>query len=317
VIVGLRSRDRGENFRAYINFGGIKANEQNPQGILAWRVTGASSSEIDSRAPTGEKIWYEPHAHAPDTWATRATVHFFGRETIQEYYGRYRVWVRATQTGGDLVNNYIEVRLAKSMPASDPIVISETRRFGIEGAAGIQALDMGEISLPISGMPVEILPESWFGDKLLVQAQAVGIWGANDGLSLYDICLMPVDEWVAEFYDPSDFSGSGWLFFDSSLGRSETNLQRYIDIDSITSPKDHLVGTVQGVLPGLTRGTAAWRVIANGEAILHPNKGQRIHLFAERFPARDITSYFYNQPYHGYSVQAFRSARYLGGRGAD
>jgi hypothetical protein len=307
VILGLRSDSRGENFRAYLNF----AEEQNPNGISITVDPDFSEFQADSTAPTGRSVFYEPDSTGEVGMETRAIVEFQGRNITQEYAGRYHAWVRCKVVDTVASGTSMTVRLAKSMPGGDPVVISEERTISQLNVQ--RALDMGEVVLPVSGLPISILADSWFGDKLYVQAQGSGVvgdWDASDGLVLYDLILIPIDEWAGEFLDPSDFND-----FLSTLGQSEWGNQRFLDADSISSPKSYITGTIQNQPGVVAYGTTRWIERTNGELIAKANADQRLFLFAEQFPVYDTTSYFYNKPYQGYSVQMFRNARYLGMRG--
>lgn len=283
VIVGLRSESRGTLFTAYLNC----SDEQNTVGSVT--VGNATTFENDLLAPAGRRMHYNPTG--VDAMAMRARI-AIGAGTADEYYGTYRVFVRATQTGGAVGDILVRLGLRAGGFTSNYF---DTKSVAFNELDVIELLDLGQITLP--GFPIPISEATSI--TFHIQASAAS---GTPSLYLYDLILIPTDEWSGEFLNP--LAG-----VQSDTGLQEQNLQ----VDSIAYPKYNLRSLVRPTSAPATV-SVQWQPITNGPAILQANANQRLWFLSARRQSSESTAWTCD-PEMLSTVQITRVQRYFSARG--
>lgn len=247
VMAGLRSVNRGENFRSYINI----ADEQNPSGVSV--ALGADTTFATSTiAPSGRVANYTPPGAG--TNVTRATISF--DSTIASHYsGKFHLYLRVITTAPSLTSYTIIVQTV----ASDIVYISQEAQATVTNSStvGGKELDFGEVVLSPFNNVLNGREQS-SGFEFRIQIQSVD---SSTRLDLVDICLIPIDEWGGEFEAP--------------VGVAALNLvDRSLVVDSISSQKSAIRAFTQTVDTDLI--DSVYRVRTNGNAILQTGAKQRI-----------------------------------------
>lgn len=295
VICGLRSQARGEDFVAFLN----ASDEQNPP-FITFTPSGAWVVNDYILGPTGKQCFRNLPA---------ATTEDAGEWTIEDgytnqFYGIYRAFCRVTGAGSAAGDLSIQFRLNYGEGRGATVVkdFVDTRYTG----ANIQLIDFGKVVIP----PLDTLKleeDAELGITIRVRNNAAGI----RTVQLWDLILIPTDEWAGEFEglpDPwSDYlSGNRSMAVDAWGGKG-----RYLLVDSITNPRFDLRAL------SLIRDTGNFAglsdIIANRPARLHENATQRLWFLVERCydSGTDRSSDFWI----AHSVQLYRQANYLSMRG--
>jgi hypothetical protein len=241
IIAGLRGVSRGDGFTSFINLAedGVVATSysQNPTGVIVLDGTGTTTI-ADPRAPAGIACRHTtPPTGSLDIYADVATV-TLGPSIARDYYGTFHVFMRAqleepaAAPAGD--EDGVRVRLLFQTGSGGVYKVTEYRHFTGLDANGehykdFQLLDFGRISLPVSGsFNIDELPNEF---NIIVQIASEATY--NLQVTMYDLCLVPVDEWVGDFVDAAFETDSG-----VSNGYS-------LDADSVTYPKRSIRATVR------------------------------------------------------------------------
>jgi len=242
VLIGARSLSRGTNFTAYLN----AANEQNPAGITVG-LFGAAAFTVDPVSPTGVKVQYlnVPALQSIMQWALDSTI-------ASEYIGRYHAFIRAEQVTG----------------APGDITLQLSSTFALVSATSVQVpfiasalpelLDMGIVNLGAkSGGTIEsiVLSIDGFGD------------GAAD-IDIYDLILLPVDEWAGDLLDFDKKGLSARLG-----GRRQIASGTYLRADG-TNPKIDVQSTTR--LQGTDNIAHFWQSVTAAPPVLQANASQRL-----------------------------------------
>ncbi|HXF62307.1 MAG TPA: hypothetical protein VNK95_11865 [Caldilineaceae bacterium] len=281
LLVGLRSVARGETFHAYLN----ASDKQMPFGIT---VTASSpgSFQDSSFAPTGRRLTIT--SSATNTWQDVCSWQI-ATSIARDYYGSYRAFVRVHRTNGDADDVRLRLRLVFGSGGGatfsrDAFVLSMT-----DG----ELVELGRIDIPNTG--VAGLTEN-LGDELRLVLQAYHT-ASSITTRVYDLILIPVDEWAVDATIPAL----------NTTDASEVDGESYLDIDSVSSPKEPLVA-YNRTLAGLIK--VRYQAIAGGPAMLQAGARQRLWFLAA----------LYNGQWASYpemvgAVQIEAVQRYLGLRG--
>lgn len=288
LIVGLRSYDRGPTFQAYLN----AADEQNPFGITVSVGTNTTIGN-DIYAPTGRSATYNPGG--VEAMATRVTF-AFGPTIARDYYGSFHAFLRVYRDAGASTDFDVRLQVVNGSGGvsytTDTQQIATTTRFEI--------LDFGLIRLPASGS----LGLDELGDTSEIRVQASAASGVPN-LVIYDLILMPVDEFCV---DSNDKTNSAY----SDIGRS-SSIDKFLNIDSITKPKYPIRSVVQRYGSNLV--TSIYNSVTPGEAILQANVQQRLWFFSMKTSATGTSYSWIAPPEIAYSLQVYKNERYLSMRG--
>lgn len=287
MVIGLRTVDRGLNFQAYLNVSDV----QSPFGVTV--ALGASAAwQTDKTAPTARSLVVS-YASAPslDTWADLAS--FTLTNTVaREYYGSFRAFVRVFKSSG--AANVWQVRLRTTFGSGGSYVDSKV--VFPTSLADWEVLDFGQISIPTTQVSQQA---GNLGDQLKISIQGK-CSATSSALVLYDLILIPVDEWAIDARPPRV---EATMF-------SQVKSSNYLDVDSITNPK--------ALLTVLNRNEAdlivsRYQAINNGPAILQAGRQQRIWFLG----MATTGSYWYGYPSLAGTVRVFRQQRYMVLRGTS
>jgi hypothetical protein len=287
MICGLRSTSRGSNFRSFINI----ADEQNQTGITAI-VTGGDSLYLSSvLAPSGRNGRYVPGAARSAAQQFRITLD----STIAAHYrGIFHAFVRVDLLAGTA--NDVGVQL-KYVPLGVTTLEEDLSNRvlipAVVSAGTFQLLDLGEVTLPpvLSVSPDDTLDEIRIGIFL-------DNTDATTNLYLYDLILIPVDEWAGDFRHKATAS--------TQLDIQSDN---FLDVDSIRYSRRSIRAQIRD---GASENVILrYQSIVNGSARLRDNNQQRLwFLFDKPGSSTEVSS-----PTFGGTVQLFRNQRYLSLRG--
>jgi len=202
---GLRSKWRGPDFQAYLNF----ADEQNPADVTA--VVGALGAfATNTMTSTGRCLRWTAPGIAIMQQGGRIEI---GGSVSKQYQGIFHVFLRywsSTGANGD-VRGYVRFMLPVGIQVT-------TDTFEINVASDWIAQDLGVIRIPTGPM----LDPSDFLGAVDIQVHLQNTIAAARTVDLMDIVLIPADEWLIKV--------------ESSIAGLLT--EHEITIDSATRPKD-------------------------------------------------------------------------------
>jgi len=205
AIIGKRKIDRGINFNAFINM----SNIQVPPRISMF--LGANTAVANTPlAATGQLFRYTPLG--AEAMADRCRI-LLSNGVSEDYNGIFRVFLRCDTATAN--NFYVQLRIEDYYSATGlgAYGISEVKLVTADATAEIiRCIDMGSFS--VKSKPGSVI-------TINVAASAVA-GGAGQVLDLYDVVLIPTDEFCCE-YD----NNKNTMVYPS-----------YVDIDSISEPKE-------------------------------------------------------------------------------
>lgn len=289
LVVGLRSFEDNSSFQSYLNL----SDEQNPAGVTVTLGINTTFGD-DTSAPTGRRVTYNPGG--VEAMATRATV-ALGPTIARDFYGVFHAFLRGRRTAGTASD--LSLRLQIATGSGGITFTTQTKQF--QSTTAFEVLDFGEISLPVSGA----FKSSDLADSTEIRIQAQAASGTPD-LYLYDLILVPVDEWAI---DAVDFANES----DSDVGRSG-GVVKSLHIDSLTDPRIDIKTLVRTANADELI-TAEWNPITSGPAILQANTSQRLWCLAMRTSTTGTSYSWLAPPEIAHSVQIIKNERYLGLRG--
>ena len=201
-----------------------------------------------------------------------------------QYTGRFHMYLR--YGGGGDWEVSIQTSSFGNLWFSDVINPPRSEDVGI--------IDFGAINLPPAGFGNNETVE-----ELIFYITLDHIAGATT-FELYNIILLPVDEWAGSFYG----------FISKDLGEYGPNLwgTNYLDIDSVTNPKKSIYSPVRVRASGNLE--SQWTNSAANPATLELERRTRIWFIALS-PEPVVTGEkFFNLSY-AHSIQLFTAQRYL------
>lgn len=247
--LGLRSVDRGANFAMHLNV----ADEQNPAGITC-TTSDVGGFVVDDTTPTGLQ------STDPVTNVNPLTVTWSMDNTIMpEYWGTYHAFVRGKQHAGNsgdvvaqIVTQSVFGGLTTHLWSSNPVP------FQWPGTDW-EMVDVGKVSLP----PIGIAHPTFDIFNVLVEVTDA-VTGTTD-VTLYDLVLLPIDEWAGAF--------------SNLAANAEVDEGLFLDVDSISDPKRLI--TCMNRVAATGNIFTAYQVVANDHALVQANAAQRMyHLFS-------------------------------------
>lgn len=290
VYLALRSVARGEDFSPFINL----ADTQQIPGVTVENFSGSTSFTNDLLAPAGRSLAVATTFGS--TYCARVT---FSRTITKQYHGRFRVFLRHHFNGAGttydlslIFNSDLNYYINGIFHQTDTLTTNQ---------------NYNELSLMSFG--VVNIPE--YIDEFSIQIHQVRS-NSTRQLSLVDIVLFPIDEWIAVYKDPTDYAAiygypiTAHLISDYS---SSVLSRHYLDIDKINNK--NASGTlvkVDGEIGRLVFDEQA------GNVFFQKNSRQRIWFFQTGQPGQS-DSFTISRPFNSLSVQAFRNSQYLGIRG--
>ena len=292
VIASTRSLIRGGNFTPYINI----SDEQNDADIAVVAIAPSAFAD-DIRAPSGRKI-----AASSAGVANLATI-TLSSSLASEYYGTFHVFLRGDITSGVATDFGLSLQITDIQGTE---IFYETEYIQFDHISAFAFIDFGAITLPAKASQL-IQSEQVEYIRMAIRADA-----AVAGLDLFDLILMPVDEFAADLVniriESYETSMSGPLT-DNYIG-SDIGEPKLLDIDAVSVPKTHLSAKLR------TSNTdyATYQYIASSPLALQANSNQRVWFLC--FRNNRSNGYWTSEPWNGNSLQITGNARYLYARGA-
>lgn len=287
IICGLRSESRGLSFNAYLN----ASDEQNPTGLVCAAAVATTTFADSIVAPTGRRAVYNPTA-AVTTMTTQLTW-TISTSVARDYYGVYHAFLRYQQSGtaGD-----ITFRLKITTGTGGISTYGETKTPPTTN--DFQIMDMGRITLPVSNL----IRQSEIPDSTVIALQCTAASGTPN-LYVYDLILIPTDEWAGEFVDTVNTA-------DSAVEQG-----KMLEIDSLKDPKQTIIAKVK-TSDANEFISSIWQTNANGPAILQANSSQRLWFLCARTSAAASTEWV-SYPNTVHAVKVYKNEQYLGMRGSN
>lgn len=180
VLFGLRHYNRGASYTPYLN------TQANPSGISFAIGGGGSSLTANSLAPSGQSLNYTVVGATAET--TIGTWTFSGASLVQQYYGRYRVFVRARVTAGASGKAGFRVQFVE--PTNSNVLLETDLVYsGVATIPGYDLIDLGYIVFKAAGGLV------YSSVDVVLRA----ITTAASTFDVLDLILFPVDEGTLEY----------------------------------------------------------------------------------------------------------------------
>jgi hypothetical protein len=184
VLFGLRHYNRGADYTPYLNV------QANPTGVTF--AAGATATTPDnSLAPSGKSINYNVALATAETTIGRWT--FSGASLVQQYYGRYRVFVRARVTAGAAGVAGFRAQLVETV-ASNVLLETDLRYSSVSAIPGYDLIDLGYITFKAAGGLVYTTID------IVLRA----VTTAASTFDVLDLILFPVDETTLEINTNDD-----------------------------------------------------------------------------------------------------------------
>lgn len=290
VVVGLRTMERGESFRAFVNL--MWPDTHNQTSIEVSAEVADMSCSVDSEAPSGWSALYNPGVQRD--LADEVYIDFHG-VSADAYVGRFHIFLRCKQTGGDVGDIGIRLGSALTEIGYPGTYYGKTLYTQTEDPAW-ELVDLGEFTLP----PVDISQLEEVDEQQLVIQLSNAAGSAT--LNLYDLVFIPVDEWAC---DAAQFINSN----------NKVNLSiKVLTIDSIGNPKKSIETFNRRTLPDEAIKSMYIPYMAN-RAIIHKEGRQRLwHLSAKGHD--NLIPPWSSWPQITYSVRLSAQMRYRGMRGS-
>lgn len=269
VMGGIRSLDRGADFRASINCD----NDQNPTGVTLTAVDGTSSTSVGvdgHRSPTDNHIALTIPSSFVQTVYNPFKIDL-DSDAINTYRGRYRALVRfsAEMTGvTSRFRSYIRVSMTNSS-GSYAAAYEDTEYTTVQSIGntlsivdGILTFDYGEVVLPLnSGIQIDDIDNLHCRIDLFLQSPS-----ENGGtVRFLDFWLIPTDEWSFDTFIPVQSDQEFVIANDYRL---------VIDNIGSSDPKSYIVSNAD------SSRVSSIPIITSGLFRLNTVKAQTMHLMS-------------------------------------
>lgn len=285
IVVGSRTVSRGENFTAYINV----SDEQNPTGVTVAASGTSTAFATNVQAPTGRAALV--NAAGAQALLDRAVI-TLSNVIAPDYYGIFHIYGRFEVVTAVSFEAALKVStMGGQTVVQSPTVTANSLALGGDTPA---VADFGVWSIP----PANIVNETDTTDELEFTIMTT-VPGAADDIYIYDLILIPVDEWAGDFI-AANLGSTG----SASSNRADT----YFDADSIGLPKVDLRGILR--LESTNGITSRWQSVAT-QFQLKRGKAQRLWFFT--FQNTGTTAM--HQTLH--TTRLYRAQQYLSTRGGS
>lgn len=289
TLCGLRSLNRGPNFNAYINI----SDTQAPFGVsLSKGSESGVAWQSDKQAPTGRSL-IASYSSGGDlnAWHDLATISL-STSVAREYYGHYRALLRVFYNNASTLVWKVRLQLrigsGGATYTSDAVYPTALAQYEVLDFKNLIILNKQSASL-----------NGAISNQLKIAIQGFSS-ATSKPITLYDLILIPTDEWALDAIVPEFLS-------DGSAFVTTNNL---LDIDSIGNPKV-AISVANRNSNGLI--VNQYQAINNGPAILQKGVSQRYWFFNMYY---DDTFWCANPEILG-SVQVDKQQQYLGFRGRN
>lgn len=258
VVVGLRSEDRGVTFQSFVPL----VDRQNPSAHTITYPGAGVAAATDALSIYYQSSFYS--VAAASTMQDEIEINF-GSDSPY-YVGAYHMFVRYRRPAGSDNELGMRLRMGTTWTVgqySDTVLLKANNH--------IEVADFGRINL----FPWTYGIAASSAYRIYLNIQMANYAAAAKTCYVYDLVLVPCDEWYAAFNL-------------DALGDSLRD-ELYLDADSASYPKARGTAVLR---EGDWRGSAAnsvqfpWARYAAGPNILQANESQRLHFFF-----RDYHSY--------------------------
>lgn len=288
TLIGLRKASRGSSFVSFINW----SDEQNPTGVTAAEVASAAVSMVtDARAPSGRAIRFNSVAAVGPV--SIATISFTAAVSAH-FYGRYRAFIRLTVDTGTA--DTITLQLF-SGPGVATAAVAITPGVTLPYIDEWLLVDMGQIVFP--GTSTLKTTDLYPNYTLILKAQNT----ASADFKLYDLCLLPIDEWSGDFVTT----------FNNVTNAIEVG--EYLEVDGIDFPRAPLPARAIQRDEDNDQVLSLWQPITPQVPILQANTDQNIYLLSAILDPAALTAKQQSFGYVAHTIQLERQQRYLSMRG--
>ena len=280
VALGLKSRGLTA-FTSRLNAGG-----QNPTG---WsEAYGTDTTQVaDINAPGNNRA--SCTFATATTMTTRVTITNTTGSITKDFGGVYQAYLRCQQSGGSA--GAVSVRLVVT---SDAAVNGDT--IALTGvAAGIELINLGRITISAVGF-IEAV-DTGRTLTFAIQASATSV---TPDIYIYDLILIPVDEWSTAIGPASTngMSDQAMLDLDNGLIRTGAILKSNVN-SGLTSVAPSGLMEQRGMLP-----------------LLPPDKAFRIYAVFGGYSS-GTTPPLLSQPYFGVAILVYVHQRWVFMRGSE
>lgn len=281
IILGLRSASRGAYFQPFLNISDV----QQPVGVSI-AGTAATVAAADTTTATGRR--YTHTGTGTSTWADQI-IFTLSPTVASSFSGRFRIFLRAYQTNGIVGDVRFRAKIVHGSGG-----LSYIGDYALAPAiATWQLIDLGSFILP----PSSQLKATDLGNQMQIVLQ---IWSsAARTVYLFDIALVPTDEWSADLVD-------GVLAAGSEVGAGQQ-----MDVDSISNPKSILRALVRAAGSDTGYISSIYQPIASGPAILQSNAEQRLFVLCAKYQS----GVWYSLPSTAHFAKLEAAFRYFSLRG--
>lgn len=290
VLMAVRSQNRGSNFRMYLNF----ADEQNPVGVS---VAAGTNTLITAymEAPTGWAMRYNPGAGSVgDCSITLDT------SIATDWVGKYRCYLRMDK---ESAVTDCTIQLKVGVNETTGLYTSyyyESDTLTVASSSEGYLMDFGIIDIPSLGIVKE-------GETFMPVIFTLNLANttANPNVYIYDLILLPIDEWAGEFTITDADNNTA-----ETIGITSAPNYNYLDIDSL-NVKRRLSSFIRYSESDGIQYT--WKDITPSAFQLQSNKDQQVFAMLRLWNATDDIWY---APISGLgTIQLNAAARYLSMRG--
>lgn len=281
IILGLRSASRGAYFQPFLNISDV----QQPVGVSI-AGTAATVAAADTTTATGRR--YTHTGTGTSTWADQI-IFTLSPTVASSFSGRFRIFLRAYQTNGVVGDVRFRAKIVHGSGG-----LSYIGDYALAPAiATWQLIDLGSFILP----PSSQLKATDLGNQMQIVLQ---IWSsAARTVYLFDLALVPTDEWSADLVD-------GVLVAGSEVGAGQQ-----MDVDSISNPKSILRALVRAAGSDTGYISSIYQPIASGPAILQSNAEQRLFVLCAKYQS----GVWYSLPSTAHFAKLEAAFRYFSLRG--
>jgi hypothetical protein len=295
VIVGMRSIDRGDEFLAYLNCSDVQPLTAGSSCTIVSASAGFGPCRL---SPLGRAVSWNPAG------AIFEEVVELGIGPGKDFYGIFHAFLRldSSNMAADELSAQVQLHSgdieAWTSPLR-PVHVVDTFAY----------VDLDQVVIPGSGIPTH--------PSLLDPLLSFHIWMGNDNIAgadvwIYDLILIPVDEWAGMFVDPTagyEVSGlTRWLFTDWN--------SRQVDIDPVSYPREPFMALAEDYRGDDGALVLPWLAMASRMPFLWPDRKVRLWFFSIR--ARDDGAgarVDVADQYLHHAVRLTANRRYMSGRG--
>ncbi len=306
VLIGLRSVNRGEYFSPYLNFSDRTMQNFSaltPGGEIGFYDVGTGATVADTTAPTGQAL------SITNAGAVTATVAYWvlNPAISEQYQGTFHCYLRGQQTSGAAGDLSLAVTfISSTAPAAGTYedAFYTTPWVEFETTEDWEVLDFGMVSIDTE---YGAFPSTWLTINVIAQGD-----GSVDA-TLYDLILLPIDEWAAEAVDVKVTESS--LVGRRSAGAFTPTIAggygQILNLDNVSDPHKWRTTTHAA---GDDSVFYLWQGRAPEGPVLLPDTHQRLWFFSSQSDT-SVSVQEQGYPIVCGSVQAWASERYLLMRG--